>query len=838
MCLRPFLLYFLLLIGSQSFSQLQSPGQFLGYTIGTRHTPHWKIVDYFKHVAASVPSMVKVQQYGETNEGRPLVIAYVANSEHLSSLEAIRINNLKLAGMTTGSFTTQNAPAIVWLSFNVHGNETSSSEASMLALYSLADPSNTKAKEWLNNTVIIIDPCLNPDGRDRYVNWYQSVTGKKANPLLETREHQELWPGGRTNHYNFDLNRDWAWQTQIESEKRVALYNQWLPQIHVDFHEQGINSPYYFAPAAEPYHEAITPWQRSFQNIIGRNHARYFDEKGWLYFTKEVFDLLYPSYGDTYPIYNGSIGMTYEQAGLGKAGTAVITAAGDTLTLYDRVDHHFTTALSTIETASKNAIPLVQEFHKFFLNAATKGVGDYKTYIIKNNPNDREKILALLDLLKKNGIRYAAAKTIGKHRGFNYDSGKEENFTVAANDVIISSLQPKSTLVKVLFEPNPVLADTATYDITAWSLPYVYGVKAFAIKEKVEADHTSNLFTPVTNTISDPYAFVIRWSGMQSAKLVSQLLQKDIKLRFNQTPFETGGQSFDRGAVLVLKSNNRHITGLGKTITDLANELNVPLTAVTSGFVDKGYDFGSTSVRTLKKRNIALLTGEGVNANAAGEIWHFFDQVLNYPVSLINATDAVDIDWDKFDVLILPDGSYSVLKNKTTSDQLKDWVIRGGNLIAMENAVAQLSAFDWSLKARKDDTTTAKDSYAYLRKYGNRERDDLPNSTPGSIFKVQLDNTHPLAFGYPEYYYTLKQNDAIYEFIKKGGWNVGIIKKEKQVAGFVGSNLSTKLKDGLLFGTQELGNGNITYLADNVLFRSFWENGKLMFVNAAFLVGQ
>ncbi|MEJ7913340.1 MAG: M14 family zinc carboxypeptidase, partial [Chitinophagaceae bacterium] len=239
-----------------------------------------------------MPSMVKLQQYGQTNEGRPLLLAYVSSAENIINLEAIRTNNLSLAGLgekpvTPGSKQT----AVVWLSYNVHGNETSSSEVSLLTLYALADPSNTQTKGWLQNTVVLIDPCLNPDGRDRYVNWFRSVTGNNYNPVADAREHREPWPGGRTNHYNFDLNRDWAWQTQVESQQRMIVYNQWLPQIHVDFHEQGINNPYYFAPAAQPYHQLITDWQRSFQNTIGKNHARYFDEKGWLYFTREVFDL-------------------------------------------------------------------------------------------------------------------------------------------------------------------------------------------------------------------------------------------------------------------------------------------------------------------------------------------------------------------------------------------------------------------------------------------------------------------------------------------------------------------------------------------------------------------
>jgi Predicted carboxypeptidase len=821
-----------------SFSQLKSPEEFLGYKIGTHFTPHWKLMEYFRSVAASVPSMVKIEQYGQTNEGRPLIVAYISTPEHISNLESIRSNNLRLAGLGDNAAGTTNTPVIVWLSYNVHGNEPSSSEASMLTLYALVDPSNTQTKKWLQNTLVIIDPCINPDGRDRYVNWYNSIVGKTFNPSVDAREHREPWPQGRTNHYNFDLNRDWAWQTQIETRQRLALYNRWLPQVHVDYHEQGYNNPYYFAPAAQPYHEVITSWQREFQNIIGRNHAKYFDKNGWLYFTKEVFDLLYPSYGDTYPIYNGAIGMTYEQGGIG-AGLGILNNYNDTLTLTDRAMHHFTTSLSTLEVSSENAARLVSEFQKFYHNAVTSGVGNYKSYIIKYNQNDAEKIQSLLELLNKNRIQYGSAKG-GTIRGFNYDSGKEETVSTNSSDIIIPSLQPKSALVKVLFEPKAVLVDSATYDITAWALPYVYGVKAYASVQKADfTSYDAPKFSSANLNNESNYGYVIRWSGLQSVRLVAQLLQKGIKLRYNEQPFEINGQVFERGAVIVLKTSNQYVPDLWSTVINLANANNVTITPVSSGFVDKGYDFGSSRIRPVKARRVAVVTGEGVNSNAAGEVWYFFDQLINYPATLINASDLSRINWNNYDVIIFPDGNYRYLNDKTTSEQFRSWINNGGNAIAIEGAVSQLAKLDFGLKSKKaDDTSNSKNIYESLHTYETRQRDEITNTTPGSIYKVELDNTHPLAFGYPGYYFTLKQDDNIYEFLKDGGWNVGVIKKEKQVSGFVGSKLQNRLQDGLLFGVQDIGRGTITYLADDVLFRSFWENGKLLFANAVFLVGE
>jgi hypothetical protein len=839
-----FLFSFLfLLVSGVSFAQLKSPSDFLGYKIGERYTPHWKIVNYFQHAAANASSNVKLEQYGLTNEGRPLLLAFISSGENMSKLEQIRVNNLRLANLTKDKAAPveEGAPAIVWLSYNVHGNETSASEAAMLTIWTLLDPANTKSKEWLKNTVIIIDPCINPDGRDRYVNWFNSVVGKTVNPSLAAREHREPWPGGRTNHYNFDLNRDWAWQTQVESQQRNKVYNQWMPYVHVDFHEQGINNEYYFAPAAQPYHDVITQWQKDFQVTLGKNHAKYFDANGWLYFTKERFDLFYPSYGDTYPSFNGAIGMTYEQAGGPAGGAAVFTEEGDTLTLYDRAIHHYTTSISTIETSSLNALKLVKEFRKYFNDAVNTGIGEYKSYLIKNREADRERLIGLMNLLEKNGIQYEIAagnsKTI--FNGYNYQTRKDETASITDGDLLIHSQQPRSAMTKVLFEPQSKMTDSNTYDITAWSLPYIFGLNAIASKTKLQSASAEKP-AALINNVTDAYGYVIRWQGVQSVKALGQLFQQGVKVRFSETPFDVNGQQFDRGSLIIIKKGNEKFgNSLYNVVNDVCNNNNVRANTITTGFVDKGFDFGSSKVHPLNASRIALLTGEGVASNSAGEIWHFFDQVINYPLTLVNANDFGRFNLSDFDVLIMPSGNYRFLTDKFQADQLKDWINKGGRLVALEGGVSQLSKTDWSIKAKKsDDSVDKKDAYAALQTFEEREKDFLTSNNPGSIFKVELDNSHPLAFGYPDYYYTLKQDDTMYEFIKDGGWNVGVIKKENQVSGFVGAKLKDKLKDGLIFGVQNMGRGAVVYLADNVMFRSFWENGKLMFCNAVFLVGQ
>ncbi|RYY40420.1 MAG: zinc carboxypeptidase [Chitinophagaceae bacterium] len=836
---RTFFVFLAFLATMAAHAQLQSPDAFLGYPLGSRYTPHHRIVSYFQHAAQQAPAQLRLTSYGVTNEGRPLLLAAISSAENIARLDAIRDNNRNLSRSGTGSGTIANAPVVVWLSYNVHGNEPSSSEAAMKTLYALLSKGDAQTQQWLSNTVVLIDPCLNPDGRDRYVNWFNSVVGKDANALLAAREHREPWPGGRVNHYYFDLNRDWAWQTQKESQQRLAVYQQWMPQVHVDFHEQGINNPYYFAPAAEPYHEVITPWQRRFQETIGRNHARYFDENGWLYFTREVFDLFYPAYGDTYPLYNGAIGMTYEQAGGPGGGLAAITATEDTLKLQDRIAHHFTTGMSTVETASKNATELMKNFQDYFTNAVNGNFSDYKSFVLRARAGDEERMATLRQLLTRNGIVFGTSKGNGK--GYNYATGREENFTLAAEDLVVPANQAKGALVRVLFEPNPKLSDSVTYDITAWSLPYVYGLEGYAVRSNITANYKpSTTAVPTEVPVGDPrsvYAYVAPWNGMRAAGFAAQLLQKGFRLRFAQRAFTVGGKNFERGSLILLR-NGQDETAWGG-ILQTAAAAGVNLAPVSSGFVERGLDFGSSSVRPLAAPRVALIAGEGTNYNAVGEVWHYFEQELDYPVTLVNSTDFGRTDWSQFNVLVLADGDYRFLNEKTSTDVLRNWISKGGKLIALQGALSQLAALDWGLKARKsEDGGDPRNNYGLLRRYEDRERNEIPNFTPGSIYRVELDNSHPLAFGYPGTYYTLRQDDRSYDFLADGGWNVGVVKKERPLAGFVGNRLQPRLQDAMILGVQEMGNGEIVMFADDVLFRAFWENGKLLFANALFLVGQ
>ena len=812
------LLFFISISLSINAQGIPSPDDFLGYPIGTQFSRHHQVVDYFKTVAEALPTQVKLESYGKTYERRPLYTAYVSSEDNIKNLETIRQNNLKNTGLVSGE---PNSPdtAIVWLSYNVHGNEASSTEAAMLTLYKLL----TEKQEWLKNTVVIIDPCVNPDGRDRYVNWYNKTASQPYDIDPQASEHNEPWPGGRPNHYLFDLNRDWAWATQIESSERLKVYNKWMPHIHVDFHEQGINEPYYFAPAAEPFHEIISDFQRDFQTEIGKNHAKYFDKEGWLFFTRERFDLFYPSYGDTYPTYMGAIGMTYEQGGHGRAGLGILNDEGHVLTLVERLTHHTTTGLSTVEIASQNAKRLNDEFGKFFDNKNLK----YKSYVLNGNT---DRIHSLKTLLDKHEITYQNG-TSGKASGYHYKTGKSGSISTDANSLVIHTNQPKGKMVKVLFEPNAKLTDSLTYDITAWSMPYAYGLDAIASTTKISS--SSALSSINHKNLSEAYGYVSDWNSMKDAQFLAELLKADFKVRFSEKPFSSNGQRFERGSLIITKGDNLHIENSVEQLNTIAKKHDKYLDTLNSGFSQTTPDIGSPDIKLINKQKVAILSGEGTSSLSYGALWHFFEQQLHYPVTSINTDNLSRTNLDKYSVLIMPSGYYGRILNENMMKTLKDWVRAGGKVIAIDVALRSFADKDgFALKSKKNEATETKDN---LTSYADREREYTNNLITGAIFKSKIDNTHPMAFGYDDNYFTLKIGSATYSLLDRG-YNVGHINNTNVFSGFAGQNALANLDKTLVFGEERMGSGSFIYMVDNPLFRSFWEHGKLFLVNSIFFV--
>lgn len=826
----PLVLVLLLLFAQSGFSQaLQTPNEFLPHRLGEQFTPHHLQVDYFQYLAANAPANMRLQQYGRSNEARPLQIAIFSSPENLGRLEAIRENNLRMAGMLDGKPDLNNPVVIVWLSMSVHGNEASGSECSMELAWRLATQNDPNLREWLKNTVVVLDPSLNPDGYDRYTHWNRMVGNLQNTPERNSREHQEPWPSGRTNHYHFDLNRDWAWASQTETRQRVTLYQRWLPQVHADLHEQSINSPYYFAPAAEPTHKYISNWQRRFQVDIGRNHARYFDEKGWLYFTKEVFDLLYPSYGDTYPMFNGAIGMTYEQAGNSSAGVAVLKEGGDTLTLYDRIQHHLTTSLSTIEVCSKNADKIVQNFREYYEKSLQQPQGEYKSFVIREN-NDPNTVNKLCELLQLHGIRVGRVGAgLSGVKAFDYATGKESSVSLNPNDVLISAYQPKSTFVQALFEPEPFLSDSLTYDITAWALPFAYGLDAYAIKEKIEAKKPYTPWVaPEARVAAPPYAWCVHRGGFAENIFLGKLLPQGLMVRYATKPFDMSDQHFTEGALIIMRGDNRaHAADLDKIVQQAAKESNVELHPIFSGYANSGPDFGSSAYDFVRKPQIAIIYGEEADDNAYGHLWFYLERELKFPFSAISSGKINKGDLLRYNTLIFASGNYNLSERQL--NDLRDWVRQGGRLIALEDAVKTFAdAFE--MKTKSESMPKEDDHFV---PYASLERSRISSQLPGAIVKARVDNTHPLGFGLNTQYFSLKTSADVYELPSRAKASI-FLESNYTSYGFIGSKIKPRLQNTPLVGAIKSGRGDFVYFVDSPVFRSFWHSGKALLANAIF----
>lgn len=829
-------IFLVLILAVQLYAnaQLKSPAEFLP-KYGKQVSFYNEIEAYFAHLTAN-SEYIKHNLYGFTSQGRTLNTYYISTPENLNNLESIRENHLYSIGMSDKKPANTIEKAIVWLSFNVHGNEIGAAESAMKVAYELLNPQNLETKKWLENTIIILDPCLNPDGFSRYGNWLRDISGKNTHPELNDREHIEPWPGGRQNHYAYDLNRDWAWQTQVETQQRMVLYNQWMPEVHVDVHEMGYNEPYFFPPAAEPFHDFITKPQRDFHNAIGENTSKKFDAEGWNYYTRERFDLFYPSYGDTYPSFNGAIGMTYEQGGIG-AGRAVLMRNGNILTLQDRINHHSVAVLTAVETASNRKEKLISDFNAYFKDSHQNPKGKYKTYIVKNNGKTEQ----LAVLLKQNNIQFSYADETKKLSGYHYQSDKEKSFSVEPNDMIVQASQAKSVLTQVLFEPNQRLSDSLSYDITAWALPHAFGIESYALKNALAIKSKAAINTSQKEVLGNAFAFYVPWNSRISAKIVASLLKKNIKVRSARKASVFGNVKIGLGDLIIVKSDNHQVQDFEKTLSGLLLEKS-DYGVIKSGFSTSGSDLGGENYPLLKAPKILLLSGSNVSATDFGQAWFYMDQIIDYPVSIVDVNDFGSINLSDFNTLILPDGWYDFSDSQKKS--IDDFISKGGKAIAIQNALnlfENREGYSLTPFATDEEKESAKkeanDESLKLRfqEYQNAERRSISNAIPGAIVENILDKTHPLSYGLGDSYFSLKTSDKHFKVLKNA-WNVAYVPQDYKSFGFIGQNLKKKLENTVSFAIEPVGRGEVIYMIDNPLFRGFWENGNLLFSNALFLV--
>ena len=869
--MRTLLLVLFLSLSSLSFSQqsmeffpggtydpsVPTPGSVLGYEVGMRFTDYRNLERYLDKLSSSSNRIQRVV-YGETYERRPLQALIISTPSNLARLEEIKASNKKLTdprlfkSKSEADALLKNLPGIVYLSYGVHGNESSSTEAAMQVAYQLCAGTDQRTKEILENTVIILDPAVNPDGRERYVQWYNTAIGANPNTNPDALEHSEPWPGGRTNHYYFDLNRDLSWMTQKETQARVSFYRQWMPHVHVDYHEMGHTSTYFFFPAAAPFHEALPEEVKKWGTIYGKGNAKAFDELGIAYFVGEDFDMFYPGYGDSWPTFNGAIGMTYEQAGSGRAGLGIRKPGGEILTLRERARNHFITSIATLETTAKNRVERLQDFYKFW-ETGVRGASTVKGYLFKEE-TDPNRVAKLVSILLRQGIEVHQLREPARLPATRFFSKKSASESFPQGTYLVPLNQPQSRLARALLEPQAVARDTFFYDVSAWSLPVAYGVAGYSVEGALPAATKLTRVPPTNGGIVDEkarYAYIIPWERNDAIKLVWQLLEREYKLSVATRTFEARGRAFGPGTIIAPLGPNPE--ALHEDIRLLAETFGVEVFAVHSGLTESGISLGSNRVRLLKKPEIALLTGAPVFGNDFGELWYLFDQELEIPVTPIRATDLGEANLSRYDVIILPDGgNYQSIFDSVRVDKLKRWVQGGGVLIGLENGARFLTKSrsgitpatlksekkeDEKSKEEKEVEKARKDSRKRLTLFEQQETDRL-EQIPGTIFKTLVDTTHPIGYGYSGELFVLKGNAEPFELPETGKNIVRFTRDSVQASGYVPHEKAKRIADSGYIMEFQLGQGKVVLFAESVSFRMFWASLPKLLVNAVLFLPQ
>jgi hypothetical protein len=808
-----------------------SPEEHLGYRLGERFTDHAGVREYARVLSAS-PS-VEYRPYGTTVEGRELLQLVIGTPDHLARLdEILRLNQeLTLAG-TTEARARQIAasiPAVVYFSYGVHGNESSGSEAALWTAYDLV--TNAVAVEGvLDSLVLVMDPVTNPDGRDRYVQWYRSVVGARPNADPQTREHREPWPGGRFNHYLFDLNRDWAWMTQPETRARLRTWWEWNPQVHVDFHEMSPNSTYFFFPAAAPvnpiYPEHILEWGIRF----GRENARTFDQQGWPYFTRESYDMLYPGYGDSWPSLLGAVGMTYEQAGGGSAGLAFARTDGDTLTLYQRATQHRAAGSATLRTIAAGKTRLLLDFAE-----AHRTAGEGHSDILLVPGAESSRLDALVDHLLAQRIEVDRAES-GFRTSAQAHPGFDDRRDFPAGTVRVRARQPRGRLALTLLQPETELRGAFSYDITAWSLPYAYGVEAHQA-----ARPPAGGWTRATPSAATPpgvpearYGFLVP-PGDRSAPGIVRYLAEGGTLRVVTKPSTFEGRDWPAGTWFLPTFNQADVrdrverAGLGGLATPIA-----------SGLAERGVDLGSANTPVVRQPRLAVVGGDGIVATSYGAHWYHLEQQLGAAFDAILLPELGRIDLSRYDVIVIPDMRGRL--EEPVRESLRDWVERGGRLIAVSGgaeAAAPVAGVELRQRAAGDETDALQ---RLLETREERDRRTWNEEVPGVILEARLDPGHPISWGATfeggaDRLFVLHERGRVFE-PRSGAEVVASFGPQLQpTSGVISDRNLLRLEQGAWLLSRTIGQGRVILFADDPLFRLFWQSTKPLYLNAILLGG-
>ncbi len=824
--------------GNNAFTEeVPSPSEFLGYEIGEFHTRHDRLVGYFYELAR-VSDRVHIQEIGMTYEQRPMIVAIITSVENYNNLENIRQEHITLTDPQALIPEIDGMPVIIQLGYNVHGNEPSSSEAAMLTAYYLTASTDPEVLQYLDKAVIFMEPVLNPDGRDRHTNWANMHRGFPPVADANDREHNEVWPSGRVNHYWFDLNRDWLPLVNVESQARLKFYHTWYPNVVTDFHEMGTNSTYFFEPTKPLGSEnPIIPRSNydDLNNLLAPYFAGAMDEIGSLYFTKEVFDNSYPGYGSTYPDIQGGLGLVFEQAS--SRGHLQESQDGE-LPFAFTIRNHLVNSLATVKAAVENKDIFLRHQREFFTSAITQADGHYAQGYVFGDAGDRNRTKAFVDLLLQHKINvYETERNIeANNRSFR-----------AGSSYIVPGNQQQFRMIATMFDTVTTFQDSLFYDTSAWSMVHAYGLPTSGINKRqwrnislgpqIDSTFLNDDSFPVTRS---DYAYLFSWQDYNAPRVLYELQKTDIisKTAFKPFSIETGQgiREFSNGSILVpVALQNMSSEELHSLMSELAETHNIKIESVKGGFSTTGIDLGSGSFENLEVPKPIMVIGKGVSQYEAGEIWHLMDSKLGMPLTKVDITDFSRVQLGNYNELIMVNGNYGLL-NKGDVEKIKTWVEQGNTLILQKSAVTwgiTNKLLPGELEVKKD--TTAENSPGLRLDFDRAEAIEGAKVIGGSMYKVDLDITHPLGFGYTDRDLVVYRNSNILLNLGKNPYsNVAVYKDNPLVSGYVSSENLEKLPGTPSLLVSKLGSGRVISFVDNPNFRGTWYGTNKLFFNALF----
>jgi len=847
----------------------------LGHAPGERITWHADAVRYFEALATSDPDRVAVHRYARSWEGRDLIYVVIASPENMARIDDIKrdMQSLRNAATTSRSEAdriVRSGPAITWLSYGVHGDEISSTDAAMLTAYHLlASRGDSRVADILRESVVIVDPMQNPDGRDRFIHGFEMAEGLLPSSDRLSAEHDQPWPSGRFNHYLFDMNRDWFTLNQPESVGRVVALQEWFPVVFVDLHEMGGDRTYYFAPGADPINPHYTATQVENQELFGKTNAAWFDEFGIDYFVRDVYDDFYAGYGSSWPMYFGAIAMTYEQAGVG--GLSLRQYNGNELTYAESVRNHFVTSLGTAETAAENRQKLLQDFYDFQLSAISEGRSDdIRVYIIPQQ-SDQAGADKLAGQLVQQGVAVGVADSSFKACGENY----------AAGSYVIDMAQPAKRLVRTLLDADVAMDSdfvaeqeqrranglrSKIYDVTAWSLPLMMNVRAEPCHRMTSVGTTAAgpdlVQPPALPDTNAKVAYLVPWGEGSAIRFLSHALLSGLSVKSSDAAFTLLGTRYPAGSLVIDVADNS--ADVHQAVRDIASKSGARVVAADDSWVTAGPNLGSNKVVSHNRPDVAIAWDEPTYPPSAGQARFVIERQFNYPVTAIRTERIANADLSDFEVLILPEAygdGYANTLGEAGADNLRDWVSKGGVLIALgsatrfladakfdllsirrENAVVEEGDEDSESNSGDEEEPEATVAGQNLTSLADYNKSIAPQSAPpdslaGVLIRADVASEHWLAAGVASSLNVLARGNDIYTPIRlDSGVNVAHFTSTEDLlaSGYIWEENRKQLAFKPFAVVQPSGRGFVIAFTQDPTIRAYLDGLNVIFMNAIF----